>query len=109
MGLLSVKQYGLSNSIFEKQKRIIRTIMNAGYGDSCHPLFKQLNILPLYSQYIFSLSTFAVKNIDDFKSKSAISSINTRQGTDLHPPTINLSTTQEGVYYCGIKIFSVYR
>ena len=36
--------------------------MNVGYRDFCHPLFKKLNILPLYSQYIFSLSTYEVKN-----------------------------------------------
>jgi len=54
--------------------------MNAGYTDPCLLLFKKLNILPLYSQYIFSLSTFVVKNTDAFKSNSAIHSINTRQG-----------------------------
>jgi len=52
--------------------------MNAGYKDSGHPLFMKLNILPLYSQYIFSLSTFVVKNTDASKSNSEIHSINTR-------------------------------
>ena len=80
--------------------------MNAVNRDSCHPLSKELNILPLYYQYIFSLSTFAVKNRDAFIQNSAIHSINTRQDFDLHPPTINLSNTQKAAYYCGIKIFS---
>ena len=61
--------------------------MSAKYTDSCHPLFKKLDILPLHSQYILSLSTLAVKNKDAFKSNSATQSINTRQGFDLHPPT----------------------
>jgi len=52
--------------------------MNAGYKDSGYPLFTKLNILPLHSQYIFSLSTFVVKNTDAFKLNSAIHSINTR-------------------------------
>jgi len=38
--------------------------MNAEYTDSCRPLFRKLNILPIYSQYIFSLSAFVVKNTD---------------------------------------------
>jgi hypothetical protein len=80
--------------------------VHAGYGDSCHPIFETLNILPLYSQYIFPLSTFVVKNIDAFKSNSALHSINTKQGLDLHPPTINLTEAQKAAYYCGIKIFS---
>jgi len=45
--------------------------MNAGYKDSCCPLFKKLNILPLYSKYVFSLSTFDVKNTDALKINSA--------------------------------------
>jgi len=30
--------------------------MNADYGDSCRPLFKQLNILPLLPIHIFIIN-----------------------------------------------------
>jgi hypothetical protein len=40
--------------------------MNAVFRDFGHLLFKKLNILPLYSQYIFSLPIFIVKNTDAF-------------------------------------------
>jgi len=43
------------------QKRGIRILTNAGARDSCTELFKKLEILPLYSQYIFSLSIFVIK------------------------------------------------
>jgi len=43
----------LSGSIFKVQKRIIRIITNAGKRDSCCQLYKQLQILPHPSQYIF--------------------------------------------------------
>jgi hypothetical protein len=36
------------------QKSMIRIIMNVDNRSSCRNLFKQLNILPLKSQYIFS-------------------------------------------------------
>ena len=71
--------------------------MNAGYTDSCCPLFKELNILPLYSQYIFSISIFVVKNTDVYKSNSAIYSINTREGFDLHPSTTNLTKAKKSI------------
>ena len=74
--------------------------------DSCRPLFRQLNILPLYSQYILSVSIFVVKNLDILKFNSAIHSINTRKGSDLHLPTNNLAKVQKGVYYSGIRIFN---
>jgi hypothetical protein len=82
-----------SYSIFKVQKRIIRIIMNAGYmpTESYCTLFEKSNVLPLYSQYIFSLSTFVVKNTDILKSIPAIHSINTRQGSDLHPLITNLT------------------
>jgi len=56
----------ISNNIFKIQKRIIRIITNKGSRDSCRNLFKQLQILTLPSQSIFSLLTFVVKNRDVF-------------------------------------------
>jgi hypothetical protein len=80
--------------------------MNVGNRKSCHELFKKLNILPLYLQYILSLLLFAVKNIEEFSMNSEVHTINTRHRSDLHLPSINLTKYQKGVYYSGIKIFS---
>jgi hypothetical protein len=44
-----------SKQVFVAQKRIIRDIVNVNFKTPCHGFFKRLNILPLYSQYIFSL------------------------------------------------------
>ena len=52
-----------SEKIFKIQKRVIRIITNSRTSDSCRELFKKLEILPLYSQYIFSLPIFVIKNI----------------------------------------------
>jgi hypothetical protein len=95
-----------SNSIFKIQERIIRIIMNTGKRVSCHPLFKNLNILPIYSQYTSSVSTHVIKNTDAFKSNSAKHNISTRPGFDLHPPTTNLTKAQKAVY-SKLK-FSIY-
>jgi len=43
-----------SEKIFKIQKRVIRIITNSRARDSCRELFKKLEILPIYSQYIFS-------------------------------------------------------
>jgi hypothetical protein len=51
----------ISNQI---QKRIMRIITNCNRRDSCRQLYKQLQILPLKSQYIFSILLFVVKNRD---------------------------------------------
>ena len=50
-----------SDRIFKIQKRMIRIITNTGRQDSCHQLYKQLQILPLSSQYIFSLLVLSTR------------------------------------------------
>jgi len=110
----SVISYGIifwgnshfSTNIFKIQKRIIRTLTNTGRHDTCRPLFKQLQILPLPSQYIFSLLLFVNKNRDLFLSNSEIHKINTRYNQNLHLPSTNLTLVQRGVLYSGSKIYN---
>jgi hypothetical protein len=94
-----------SSLIFKTQTRIVRIIMKARHKESCHPLFRQLNILPLHSQYIFSLLLFMVKNLEIFSFNSDVHSINIRQVSNLHFPA-NKAKVQKGVYYSWIRIFN---
>jgi hypothetical protein len=73
---------------------------------SCRQLFKELNILPIQSQYIFSILLFVAKNKDQFLSNSEVHKINTRQTSNLYIPSANLAVYQKGVYYSGIKIYN---
>jgi len=84
---------------------MIRIITNSRARDSCRELSKQLEILPLYSQYIFSLSIFVIKNKHLFSTNYQTHSVHTRFKTNLHPPTANLTKFQKGVYYSGITFF----
>jgi hypothetical protein len=95
-----------SNLIFKSKKRIVSIIMKARNRESCRPLFKQLNILPLYSQYIFSLLLLVVKNLGIFSFNSDVHSINARQGSHLHLPANKLTKVQKGVNYSWIRIFN---
>jgi len=94
-----------SSTIFKLQKKVIRIMMNVGNRESCCKLFKKLNILPLYSQYILSLLLFVV-NINTLKFNSVVHSINTRQCSDLYLPSVNLYKVQKAVYHSGIKVFN---
>jgi len=102
----SIMSYGIifwgnqpySDKIFKIQKRVIRIIKNSRMRDSCREPFKKLEILPLYSQYIFSLSIFLLKNTHLFYTNNQIHSIHTRFKTNLHLPTANLTKFQKGVY-----------
>jgi len=80
--------------------------MNSGKNASCWQLFKDLNILPIQSQYIYLILLFVTKNKDQFLSNSQAHKINTRQTFDLYVPTANLTIYQKGVCYSGIKIYN---
>jgi hypothetical protein len=109
----SILSYGIifwgnseySSNIFQIQKRIIRIIMNARNKDSCHQLFKNWKILPIKSQYIFSLPLFVAKNRYLYEPNSEIHNINTRFSSYLHTATANL-TFQKRPFYFGIKVFN---
>jgi hypothetical protein len=110
----SVMSYGIilggnshhSDRIFKIQKRIIRIITNTGGRVSCRQLYKQLQILPLPSQYIFSLLVFVNKNRRLFQSNSEVHDINPRYNYNLHLPSTNLTLVQKGVLYFGSRIYN---
>ena len=76
-----------SKYIFKIQKRTIRVVTNSGMRDSYRELFKNLQILPLASQYIFCLLMFLVRNRELFKLNSDIHHITTRYNNDFHLPS----------------------
>ena len=77
--------------------------MNAGNRDSCHQLFKNLKILLLRSQYIFSFHYLLPKNGDSYESNSAVHNINTIFSSALYTATANFP---KGPFYFGIKFQS---
>jgi len=82
----SIMSYGIifwgnshhSVNIFKIQKRIIRIITNSNRYDTCSPLFKQLRILSIPSQYIFSIFLFVITNKKLFQLNSQVHNIHTR-------------------------------
>ena len=67
---------------------------------------KKLYILPYYSQYIFSILLFVVRNRCLSKTNSNTHNFNTRANYDLHPTTVNLTLFKKGVFYSGIKVYN---
>jgi len=95
-----------SKKIFRMQKRIVRIMMGCRRLASCRNLFKNLKILPLVSQCIFSITMFIIKCKHLFTVNSEIHNINTRQHLNLHQPAPNLTGFKHGIYYSGVKIFN---
>jgi hypothetical protein len=75
-----------------------------GIKTSCRDLFKDMEILPLKSQYIFSILSFVLKNKKLFISNYDSHNLRTRQCENLHFSSVVLTLYQNGAYFTGIKI-----
>ena len=83
-----------------QQKRIIRTIANAGYRDHTDPLFKRLKLLKIQDIYHFNLGTYMLhaRSRDEYPTQTYMQTRGThRARSALHLYT----TTQHAVSYAG--------
>jgi hypothetical protein len=93
-GIIFWRNSSYAINIFHVQKRTLRIMAGIGNRDSCRQLFKTLRILPLQSQYIYSLLCFLVNNMDSYQFLSDTHSRNTRHEKpqsgwlDPGPPTL---------------------
>jgi hypothetical protein len=95
-----------ANKVFILQKNIIRIIMNTRPRDSCREIFKNMEIMTLYSQYIYSLILYTVNNKHLFNTNNGIHTYRTRYNNNLHFPLVNLSKFNKGPYISGVKVFN---
>ena len=65
-----------------------------------------MKILPLYSQYTFSLLMYVVNNKHLFTRNLEGHNHDTRSAKNFYLPVTNLTIYQKGAYYTGIKIFN---
>jgi hypothetical protein len=110
----SVMLYGIifcgnshsSINVFKIQKRIIRIMTKSNKRDPCRPLFKQLGILPLPSQYTFSLLLFVVTNKKLFFwiCKNIVYTLVIVTICTYHKTGLTL--VQKGVAHSGCKIYN---
>jgi hypothetical protein len=91
--------------LFRLQKRAIRTVCGIHNIVSCREYFKQLKILPLQSQYLFSIFMYVANNIHHYKFCSQIHDITTRHTRDLYQPTSSLSVFMNGSFNMSIQFF----
>jgi hypothetical protein len=92
-----------SSRIFKIQKRAVRIIVEHTSRDSCRNLSKELKILPLTSQYVFSSLLFINNNKNYFITNSENRSIHTRRGNNFLLPQANVAVCQKAVYYSGVQ------
>jgi hypothetical protein len=90
----SIIRYGIifwgsssyANKVFIIQKKIIRIITNTRPRDSCREVFKNMEIMTIYSQYSYSLILYTVNNKHLFDTNNGIHKYKTRNNNKYTPP-----------------------
>jgi len=88
------------------QKKSIRIMTNSRPSESCRKHFRRLEIMRMYSQYIYSLMLYTVRNQHLFSSNNSIHQYRTRYNNDLHLPIANLKKYKDGQYFMAINIYN---
>jgi hypothetical protein len=68
-------------------------------------LFKDMTILLMYSQYIYSLILYAVNNKHLYNTSNEIHNYRIRYNNNLHLQIVNLTKFNNGAYFSRIKVF----
>jgi hypothetical protein len=76
-----------SVKVFLIHKRMIRIITNLTPRDSCRVMFKELRILPFYSQYIYSVLIYLPGNIQLYTMNKEVHNYNTRNSSFIIIPS----------------------
>jgi hypothetical protein len=94
------------HKVFILQKKIIRIMTNTRPRDSYREVFRKMEIMTVYSQYIYSLLLFKINNRYLFNTNNEIQKYKTRVSCNLHLPAVNLTKFHKGAYISGIKVFN---
>jgi hypothetical protein len=95
-----------AKKVFILQNKIIRIIMNTKPRYSCRNIFRILEIMMLYSLYIYSLLLSVNNNKLVFSFNNEIHKYRTIFHSNLHMPSVNTIKFEKGAYISGIKVFS---
>ena len=95
-----------TKKIFIIQKKSIRIITMSKLTDLCTQHFINLEIMTMYSQYIYSLMVHTVQNQQIYAANNDIHNYRTRYNKDHHFPIVNLKKYRDGPYYSAIKIYN---
>lgn len=88
------------------QKKAIRIVSHAGRIDHCRPLFKDLGIMTVVSQYVYNALCLLKENIDKFTPREELHCYSTRQNKNLDIPRCRLTLKQRSYPHSALRIYN---
>lgn len=103
---VTVGFFSCCKKVFLAQKAVIRSMVGAHFTDSCKPLFRQFNILPLPCLYILEVCCYIFQHQEQYTKNADMHNYNTRARNNLHVTDRLLTITRSGVNSIGITLFN---
>lgn len=105
-GILLWGHVSNTSKILLIQKKAIRILTSAPFGEHCRPLFKRLGILTVINQYIYNSLLYIKQNFGFFEVRNELHGKNLRSGSDLNYERCRLRRTQESFPHQAIRLFN---
>lgn len=96
---------GNIDDIFVAQKRLIRTMFQMKFRESCRGVFKANSILTVYALYIYECLMFIFKFMDKFTVHNVEHNYPTRS-VNINYPYHRLTLTEKSPHYMCIKLYN---
>ena len=88
------------------QKRILRTMAGLSQFDSCRPLFQKLNIMTVFSLYIYEICGYIYMNKNKYCTNNSLHNFNTRNKDNFHTTSYRLDINSNSTDCLGLKIYN---
>lgn len=88
------------------QKSAVRTIAGAGHMDHCRPLFKKLQIMTIFSQYVLKCLCYVGDNLDKFLVREDCHPYNLRNKNQLDIPFCRLTKKQKDFQVAALRMYN---
>ena len=93
------------HKVFLTQKQVLKSMLGIGSRSCCGKWFKELELLPIPSLYIYSLMLFVVDNMHDFQSNLLFMGLIQDIRINYTYLQLRLSAVERGTAYSAVKIF----
>jgi hypothetical protein len=96
----------LTSKILRIQKRVVGLIAGVNPRTPCRQLFKELNILTIFSLYILEVISYLRRHHQFVELNSNVHAYNTRRKRDIHIQSFKTDLYKRSVIYMGSKLYN---